>query len=339
MVVFHLKQGEADREADALEEFIALYSRLTGGHGSGADILFRAELEHYRGDLNKAEILAHKAIYIAEGNRQSIVQLGATMHLCEIAVEKSSQEEWQNALSSMERAASFQNNSVVRTVLDTQRGLLMNELGHHKRIPEWLKSIEQIKVLTPAVRYNALFVHVCYLMQTGEYMRMIGILQAVRQSVNPYPVFASLLNYILVAVGLIQTGDRVNATGNLEHALKLAMADGLIFLPAAYHWVLQGMPEELIRKSYPEYLPRYLEIKERFIKGFERLHAALSPNSLPDSLTAREREIALLAAKGFKNSEIAKQLIVTENTVRTHLHAVFQKLDIDRRSKLAEKLL
>jgi len=63
------------------------------------------------------------------------------------------------------------------------------------------------------------------------------------------------------------------------------------------------------------------------------------PDSLPNSLTVREREIALLAAKGLKNSEIAEKLFVTENTVRTHLHAVFQKLDIDRRSKLAEKLL
>lgn len=56
-------------------------------------------------------------------------------------------------------------------------------------------------------------------------------------------------------------------------------------------------------------------------------------------MTAREREVALLAAKGLKNSEIAEKLFVTENTVRTHLHTAFQKLDIDRRAKLAEKLL
>lgn len=338
-VTFHHKSGEADREADALEEFISLYSRLTGGHGSGADALFRAELAHYRGDLNQAEILAYKAIFLAEVNRQNIVQLGATMHLCEIAVEKSSLEEWHSALNSMERAASFYNNTVVCTVLDTLRGVLLNELGHRDRIANWLKSADKIKLLPSALTYNALFVHICYLMHIGEYARMIGILQAVRESVNPYPPFASLLNYILVAVGQVQSGDKVRAVENLEMALELAIPDGLIFLLAAHHWLLQGLPEALIRKKFPEYLPRYMEIKERFIKGFERLHAALLPDSLPDSLTAREREIALLAAKGLKNSEIAEKLIVTENTVRTHLHAVFQKLDIDRRAKLAEKLL
>lgn len=339
MVVFHRKLGEADREADALEEFISLYSKLTGGHGSGADTLFRAELAHYRGDLNQAEILAYKAIFLAEINRQSIVQLGATLHLCEIAVEKSSFEEWQSALNSMEHAASFQNNAVVRTVLDTQRGLLLNELEHHDRIPDWLKSAGQIKLLPPAVRYNALFVHVCFLMHKGEYARMIGILQAVRESMNPYPPFGSLLNYILVAVGRAQTGDKARAAENLELAMEQAMPDGLTYLFAAHHRLLQGLPEELIHKKFPECLPRYLEIKERFLKGSERLHAALLPDSLPGSLTAREHEIALLAAKGLKNSEIAEKLIVTENTVRTHLHAVFQKLEIDRRAKLAEKLL
>ena len=73
--------------------------------------------------------------------------------------------------------------------------------------------------------------------------------------------------------------------------------------------------------------------------GFDELHSALLPGSAYENLTEREREIALLAARGLKNSEIAKQLTVTENTVRTHLHTIFQKLDIDRRAKLAGKLL
>jgi LuxR family maltose regulon positive regulatory protein len=59
---------------------------------------------------------------------------------------------------------------------------------------------------------------------------------------------------------------------------------------------------------------------------------------LPANLTAREYEVANLAAEGLRNSEIAEKLMVTENTVRFHLRTVFQKLDIDRRAKLAEKL-
>jgi len=53
-------------------------------------------------------------------------------------------------------------------------------------------------------------------------------------------------------------------------------------------------------------------------------------------LTEREREIAQLAADGLRNHEIAETLFVSENTVRAHLRAIFQKLDIDRRAKLTK---
>ncbi len=43
-------------------------------------------------------------------------------------------------------------------------------------------------------------------------------------------------------------------------------------------------------------------------------------------LTARETEYLSLVAMGFKNSEIAKILSVTDSTVKKTLEAVFQKL-------------
>jgi len=68
---FYTAPGKADHEAEALEKYIAIYSRLTNGHGSGADALFRAELAYQRGDLSDAEILAYKAAFIAESKQQA----------------------------------------------------------------------------------------------------------------------------------------------------------------------------------------------------------------------------------------------------------------------------
>jgi DNA-binding CsgD family transcriptional regulator len=58
----------------------------------------------------------------------------------------------------------------------------------------------------------------------------------------------------------------------------------------------------------------------------------------PDALTEREREVAVMAAKGLSNREIADALVVTLKTVEWHLRHAFRKLGIDSRAKLGPLL-
>jgi DNA-binding NarL/FixJ family response regulator len=56
------------------------------------------------------------------------------------------------------------------------------------------------------------------------------------------------------------------------------------------------------------------------------------------ALTPSEHRIAVLAAQGLSNPEIAQQLYVTRRTVETHLTHVFQKLHVTSRADLAQQL-
>ena len=75
--------------------------------------------------------------------------------------------------------------------------------------------------------------------------------------------------------------------------------------------------------------------------------ATLTPNTAPFApntaqqqalgITAREMEILALVARGLSNREIAAQLFVSENTVKTHCSRAFDKLGAARRTQAVQR--
>ena len=60
---------------------------------------------------------------------------------------------------------------------------------------------------------------------------------------------------------------------------------------------------------------------------------AATPSTLPRPLTARELEILRLAAQGMTNGQIARELWVTEPTVKFHLTNTYRKLGVVNRTE------
>jgi two-component system, NarL family, nitrate/nitrite response regulator NarL len=52
-------------------------------------------------------------------------------------------------------------------------------------------------------------------------------------------------------------------------------------------------------------------------------------------LSNREREIVALVAQGYKNKEMAEKMFISEQTVKNHLHNIFDKLGVSDRLELA----
>lgn len=57
--------------------------------------------------------------------------------------------------------------------------------------------------------------------------------------------------------------------------------------------------------------------------------------SRPHGLTEREIEVLRLVARGNSNKTIARQLFISEKTVKNHLTNIFQKLDVSDRTQAA----
>jgi DNA-binding NarL/FixJ family response regulator len=70
-------------------------------------------------------------------------------------------------------------------------------------------------------------------------------------------------------------------------------------------------------------------ITRRLIEDFAaRTDPLKPPTALLDALTPREREVLVLVARGLSNGEVAKRLVVTEATVKSHVGSILMKLDL-----------
>jgi two-component system, NarL family, nitrate/nitrite response regulator NarL len=58
--------------------------------------------------------------------------------------------------------------------------------------------------------------------------------------------------------------------------------------------------------------------------------------SFQESLSLRERDIALLVADGLSNKEIADRLALTEGTIKIYLHKIYTKINVPNRTTLAK---
>lgn len=54
--------------------------------------------------------------------------------------------------------------------------------------------------------------------------------------------------------------------------------------------------------------------------------------------TNREKEILELVAQGLENSEIAKRLFLSNATVKTHLHNIYLKTDLNEKKSSTQRV-
>ncbi len=107
--------------------------------------------------------------------------------------------------------------------------------------------------------------------------------------------------------------------------------------------VLKQTPSELIVKSIRKvyggeiWLDSHTTaaVMRQFAAPGEVAVGAASKTRERSPLSQREREIVALVAQGYKNKEMAEKMFISEQTVKNHLHNIFDKLGVSDRLELA----
>lgn len=175
-----------------IEEMLKCYSPMCAGHGSGLDVLYWAEISYHTGDIAQAGILAYKAAYFSESAGQDSVRMGVFELLAHIAVHRADVDGWRRAMEGLQQAAfsNLRNAPYNRILLDIVQGELLNAVGRHDDIADWLKegTFRDLYVSEFTMR-NAVFVHLSYLFHSGQYVRMLGYVETLRAASHAFAPF------------------------------------------------------------------------------------------------------------------------------------------------------
>jgi DNA-binding NarL/FixJ family response regulator len=84
----------------------------------------------------------------------------------------------------------------------------------------------------------------------------------------------------------------------------------------------------ILKTATPEEISRAISTvaKGGFYLDSEVASAVGEREFTPEALSAREREVLILASKGLSSKEVAARLFISERTVQTHLASIYDKL-------------
>jgi LuxR family maltose regulon positive regulatory protein len=137
---------------------------------------------------------------------------------------------------------------------------------------------------------------------------------------------------ILHAVACDESGDPA-VTRVLERALEVAEATGLL-----WPFVEAGRRMEGLLKRQVRHGTAHRAVVGELLDAFaDRAPARHSVAPLLEPLSDREQAILRYLPTTLSNREIAAELFVTTNTVKTHLRSIYRKLDVARRREAVER--
>ena len=134
----------------------------------------------------------------------------------------------------------------------------------------------------------------------------------------------------------IRISDRKNAIQNLIEAMEIASDENLLgFFVFNYVNI-----NDLFEDVFKIHATTKTNISRKFIENLKQVidnRKSLKKTNFGAIISARELDTLKLIAKDFSNQEVADELFISLNTVKTHLKNIYLKLEVANRAKAVDK--
>lgn len=344
--LFYRTPGKMMETAEELRDMLEVYNPLTGNHGAGAYELYMGEALSVQGRFDESDIYAHRAAMLSEQWQNATVTYGAALLLGINAIYQSDMISLQKAIEYLETKALaypfLQHTALNTQMAETVRTYLLGLMMEPDRSAAWARGSADVLGDLTFTNFMVKTNRITDLILKKEYKRAIASVEASLQ-LDSRLISLSTRNFMCVGLALcyLAMGSIPKAAEWLDQSLTLVAPDHNYTFLACFRKYLSALfllPS--IKKKHETAIAEIKALEIHYAKAEEsRIFAMLE--KYPDQMTGlseREREVATLAAEGLRNKEIAQRLFISEETVKSHIRSIFNKTNIDRRSKLVDLL-
>ncbi len=142
---------------------------------------------------------------------------------------------------------------------------------------------------------------------------------------------------MLQALAFQAQGDMPAARDAIADALICGKAEGYVRLFLDEGQAMAALLRQAAKSGIvPDYAAELLAAFPTSERSFETTRAN---QPLPDPLSERELEVLSLMSAGYSNPEIARELVVSVGTVKTHTNHIYMKLDVRNRAEAVKRAI
>jgi LuxR family maltose regulon positive regulatory protein len=312
-------------------------------------LLWQAQIAYQWNNLGEAEQAAREALALGEQmNVEELIAL-ATAHLAQILHTLGQGEEAQQRLTFWlaQRPVSLTPHSY-QLYRQVQARLASIQLagGDLAAVERWFVAIERNEETLPSLqRQREQLLRARLLLARRENPAAVEMLEGLYSAAQESGhVFFGMEIQVVLALAYERQGQHERARERLLALLEVACSEGYLrlFLDEG------GEMADLLRRLLPHLRERALLAYARHILSvFPSQSGAPGAEPAPDMtlllepLSPQERKVLRLLAAGNSNAEIARELVVSVNTVRTQVQSIYRKLNVNNRveaSALAKQL-
>lgn len=184
------------------------------------------------------------------------------------------------------------------------------------------------------------YLHDKHLLSLGKFEQALGFTQGALLWLDEGDCTMAYIYLLLVqgcALTILKRGEE--AAEPVLRAMRLALPLGL-YSPFAEHVnVLMGTAERCFEKEFPSCCKPVLEQYARTSGNWLRIHNRMAKRNVSLLLSRREYQAALYVCEGCTNAEIAAQMGLSINTVKSLLKSINEKLFLKKRSEIRDYIL